>query len=125
MCPFCCLHNRNHATTSYPSSFLSSFAGSLKGLPYQTSQSPLSAYVMDSVYSSKVNFTVGFFTTITMHSSFMKSSCRLQSKLRRNLGVCSSSHFRIPLFSPLYNASSPIYSRQETCCNPLFHQVYH
>ena len=52
-------------------------------------------------------FTVACWSTITSDSNFMQSSCRLQSELRRLLGICSTSRFCFPLCAPLYYGGSP------------------
>ena len=46
-------------------------------------------------------FTVAFWSTITSNSSFMKSSCRLQSELRQTLQISSTSRFCDFLYLPL------------------------
>ena len=44
---------------------------------------------------------------ITSESSFMESSCRLQSELRRVLGVCSASPPGLPLYPAIVTRVSP------------------
>ena len=46
-------------------------------------------------------FTLTFWFRITSDSSFMKSSCRLQSELRPTFEFCSTSQFRLSLYWPL------------------------
>ena len=46
-------------------------------------------------------FTPTFWFGITSDSSFMKSSCRLQSVLRLALEICSTSRFCVLLYQPL------------------------
>ena len=46
-------------------------------------------------------FTPTFWFGITSDSSFMKSSCRLQSELRPTLQICSTSQYCFLLYRPL------------------------
>ena len=46
-------------------------------------------------------FTLTFWFRITSDSSFMKSSCRLQSELRLAFEFCSPSRVRFSLYQPL------------------------
>ena len=46
-------------------------------------------------------FTAAFWSAITSNSNFMQASCSLQSELGRIFGICSTSRFCSPLFTPL------------------------
>ena len=46
-------------------------------------------------------FTAAFWSAITSNSNFMQASCSLQSELGRIFGICSTSRYCSPLFTPL------------------------
>ena len=46
-------------------------------------------------------FTAACWSAITSNSDFVQSSCRLQSELRRLLGICSASQLCFPLFNAI------------------------